>query len=112
MRITVQQDEEDYRLVGPMGDEGAMVPYGQIATLEIDGEIFYAQLEAEDEGEPEVFRIDAVDPCDVKVEEVEFPPSVVKAQRALDEAIEATSGVGIALVDTEGDEAPDESATE
>ena len=32
-KFTVQMGEEDYRIVGPDGDEGIMVPYGTVATL-------------------------------------------------------------------------------
>lgn len=98
--FSVQMDEEDYRLVGPGGEEGPMVPYGNMATLVIEDEIYYCQVDDRDD-EPEVFRVESVNPVDAKTEEVEFPASVVKAQRALDAAIEGTTGAGIALVDTD-----------
>jgi hypothetical protein len=96
--FTVQMDEEEYRVVGPLGEEGACVPYGQVAALAIEAEgdspwaFYYAYVVDPDEENPEVFSVDAVTPMRTKMEEVQF----------------ADSGAGIALVDVAPDEDEDE----
>lgn len=119
MRFTIEVSDEDYRILGPDGSEGPMVPLGSIATLKIDDDIYYCDLDEEDipddtEAQPEavVYQIEAVNECHARYVDVEFPPTVVKAQRDLDAAIEGTSGVGIALVDTEDEPEPVSSTTE
>ena len=68
----VQADEEDYRLVGPGGEEGALVEYGQPAALAIGSAIYYALMEDPDQTEATVFRVDQVTPMSAEVQEVEF----------------------------------------
>ena len=90
LAFIVQMDEEEYRLVGPGGEEGATVPYGQPASLVIDEAIYYTLVsEPDEEDHPEVFHVDKASLCLSTMEEVQF---------AEDEGAE-----GIALVEDEGE---------
>lgn len=94
--FTVQMDEEEYRVVGPLGEEGSCVPYGQPAALSIDNgtdtAIYYALVTDPDDSDPTVFCVNEVTEVASKMEEVQF----------------ADSGAGIALVDVAPDEDEDE----
>lgn len=91
-KFTVQMDEEDYRIVSEDGDEGPMVPYGMLATLTLEGEsvpmVYFCLVTDPDEEHPTVYCVDSVHKCPSETEDVEFPRSVVVAQRRLDEALE------------------------
>lgn len=94
-KYNVQMGEEDYRIVGPNGEEGPMVPYGTLATLSEPGEnagdppsVYFCLVTDPDDESPKVWCVDSVSEMVVEAEEVEFPPAIVKAQRALDEALE------------------------
>lgn len=100
-QFTVQMGEEDYRILGPEGEEGAMVPYGTLATLQVEDAVYYSLVEDADEEMPVVYRVDSVSPMPTKLEEVEFPERIVKAQRALDEAIEGSIGPQVVDVKAE-----------
>ena len=54
-QFTVQMDEQDYRICGPEGEEGPMVPYGMMATLQIDQAIFYCLIEDGNDENPVVY---------------------------------------------------------
>jgi len=95
-KFTVQMGEEDYRIVGPDGDEGIMVPYGTVATLceEPDSAgnppaLYFCLITDPDDENPKVWCVDSVSKVPSEAEECDFPPSVVAAQRALDAALEA-----------------------
>lgn len=68
----VEMDEENYRLVGPDGEEGPIVPYGQMATLTIDEAIYYANVDDGNEDSPKVYAVTAVKVVAAEVEDVEF----------------------------------------
>jgi hypothetical protein len=90
LAFVVQLDEEEYRIVGPGGEEGATVPYGQPASLVIDEAIYYTLVtEPDEEDHPIVFHVDSASECLSTMEEVQF---------ADDEPAE-----GIALVEEEGE---------
>jgi hypothetical protein len=90
LAFVVQMDEEEYRLVGPGGEEGATVPYGQPASLSIDEAIYYTLVtEPDEEDHPTVFHVDSASECLSTMEEVQFA----------DEGSEA-----IALVEDEDEE--------
>ncbi len=86
--------EEDYRIVGPDGEEGVMVPYGTLATLCEPAEpglppaVYFCLIDDPDDENPKVWRVDSVSKLPAEVEECDFPPEVVAAQRKLDEALE------------------------
>jgi hypothetical protein len=95
-KFIVQMGEEDYRIVGLDGDEGAMVPYGWLATMseapDIPGQppaVYFCLVENPDDDNPAVWCVDSVSRMESEVEECNFPPEVVAAQRKLDEAYEA-----------------------
>lgn len=97
--FTVQMDEQDYRIIGPSGEEGVMVPYGDVAVLKLkDGGIFYCDIEDADEESPAVVQVVKGTKMPTEAEEVIFPETVVKAQRALEKAIDAESGTTIDVV--------------
>ena len=54
-QFTVHMDEQDYRICGPEGEEGPMVPYGMMATLQIDQAIFYCLIEDGNDENPVVY---------------------------------------------------------
>jgi len=87
-KFTVQMGEEDYRLVGPEGEEGVMVPYGNVATLVIEDAIYYSLVDDPDADKPEVFQVIEVKRMNCEAEEVDFPADIVAAQRALDAVTE------------------------
>lgn len=60
--FTVQMCENEYRIVGPDGEEGDPAPYTQMATLTIGAAIYYCLVnEPDNEGEDvDVFRVDRV----------------------------------------------------
>lgn len=98
-KFTVQVGEEDYRLLGPDGQEGVMVPYGTLATIceepEKSGDcpaVYFCLITDPDDKSPVVWRVDSVSKCRSEAEECDFPPEVVAAQRKLDEALEAAEG--------------------
>jgi hypothetical protein len=109
-KFTVQRSEEDYRIVGPDGDEGIMVPYGTCATLceEPDAKgqppaLYFCLISDPDDENPIVWCVDSVSKVPLEMypddngklmpyEEVDFPTDVVAAQRALDAAFERHLG--------------------
>jgi hypothetical protein len=98
-KFTVQMGEEDYRIVGPDGDEGTMVPYGTCATIceepDKPGQppaLYFCLISDPDDESPIVWCVDSVSKVASEMEECDFPDDVVKAQRALDAAFERHSG--------------------
>ena len=96
-KFTVQMGEEDYRIVGPDGDEGVMVPYGCLATMaegpDTPGQppaVYFCLVDDPDDETPVVWCVDSVSKMKSEAEECNFPPEVVAAQRKLDEALEAS----------------------
>ncbi len=57
MRITVEAGVEHYRLVGPNGEEGEMVPYEGIAAIKIGTQIYYCEAEDPDATEHKVYHV-------------------------------------------------------
>ncbi len=57
MSITVEAGVEHYRLVGPNGEEGEIVPYEGIAAIKIGSDIYYCEAEDPDATEHKVFRV-------------------------------------------------------
>lgn len=85
----VEMDEEYYRIVGPDGEEGDIVPYGARATLDLpDGSLYTAMVADPNEDAPQVFRVDELTQEPATVEDVELPPDIISAAKALDAAIE------------------------
>jgi hypothetical protein len=73
LAFVVQMDEEEYRIVGPGGEEGATVPYGQPASLSIDEAIYYTLVtEPDEEDDPIVFHVDSASECLSEQEDVKF----------------------------------------
>jgi hypothetical protein len=70
--FVVQMDEEEYRIVGPDGEEGDAVEYGDIAVLAIGSGIYYCHLEDPDAEAADVMRVDSISKMPTEVEEVEF----------------------------------------
>ena len=78
---TIQLDETEYRIVGPAGEEGPIVPYGDTATLCVDGGATYYCHITEEQAvdiasvvpEPRVLRVDNVSEMPTELLEVEFP---------------------------------------
>lgn len=72
--FTVQLDVEEYRIVGPGGDdeEGDAVEYGELATLKIGEAIYYCLLEDPNADTPVVYRVDRVSAMPTINEEVVF----------------------------------------
>lgn len=99
-RFIVQMAEDEYRIVGPGGEEGSCAAYGQAAALAIgangDTAFYYALVEEPNEVKEgdtvEVYRVDSATAFTAGTDEVEF----------------ADNGSGIALVDEEDDEDEDE----
>jgi hypothetical protein len=92
--FTVQMDEEEYRIVGPDGEEGDAVAYGELATLVIDEAIYYCSIEDPNSETPVVYRVDNVSRMQTETEEVTFE----------DAAEVETSGGGPVLVEEEEEE--------
>jgi hypothetical protein len=93
--------EDEYRIVGPGGEEGSCAAYGQAAALAIgangDTAFYYALVDEVKEGDTvEVYRVDSATAFTAGTDEVEF----------------ADEGSGIALVDEEDDEEDDEDEDE
>lgn len=73
MKITIEKGEQGYRLIGPKGEEGELTEYGEPATLEIDGETYFALLPSKEEEYEElggmVYRLEE---CETELIEVDF----------------------------------------
>lgn len=102
--FTVQMDEDYYRLCGPDGEEGQLVPYGETAILKIDEALYYCHVEDGDEDAPVVYEVLTVKRLDSDTEDVEFPKEILAAQAALDTALERQAAIVDATVEdmTEG----------
>lgn len=108
MSFSVQMDEEYYRIVGPDGEEGDIVPYGARATLDLaDGSIYTcliveapdAPVDDSDEEANNEYRKQCRELCKifvveeltevagVKHEDAIFPPEVTEAAKAFDEVM-------------------------
>lgn len=108
MSFSVQMDEEYYRIVGPDGEEGDIVPYGARATLDLaDGWVYTCLIiEAPDAPEDDadedamreyrkqcrelckIFKIEELTEIpNVKHEDAIFPPEVTEAAKAFDEVM-------------------------
>ncbi len=92
---TVQMGEEHYRIVGPQGEEGVLVPYGMLATLfeppaspSEPPAVYFCLIDDPDTETAHVWCVDSVSPMTVELEECNFPEQIIKAQKALDEALE------------------------
>lgn len=70
--FTVQMDEDEYRIMGPDGEEGDAVDYGEPAVLMIGSAIYYCLIDDPDTEAADVMRIDSVSKMPTEVEEVEF----------------------------------------
>lgn len=70
--FTVQFDEQEYNIMGPDGEEGEAVHYGDIATLVIGAAIYYCHVQDPNDEKPRVMRIDSVTVMPTTMEEVEF----------------------------------------
>jgi hypothetical protein len=99
MKFTVQFAEDEYRLVGPMGQAGGCAPYGQPAALAIGDAIYYALVldpdEVEEGGSTSVYSVEEVNEMTAGTEEVSF----------------SDDGGGIALVDSEEPDDDDDEET-
>jgi hypothetical protein len=69
MKFTVQASEEEFRIIGPDGEEGCAVEFGDVAVLQIGSAIYYAEVEdlasVED---ARVMRVQSVQPMPTEVE--------------------------------------------
>jgi hypothetical protein len=92
MTITVKMDDHHYCLSDGTED-GAIVPYGERATLDLPtGEIYTALIVDQDDQNPQVFSVDEVTQVASDIDEVEFPRDLIAARKTY-EAIE-TKGAG------------------
>ncbi len=71
------------------GEDGLIVPYGERATVDSEGEIYTTLIEDADEQSPVVFHLDEVTQVRTEVEEVIFPEDVVTALAAYAAALTA-----------------------
>ena len=96
MKFTVQFAEDEYRLVGPMGQAGGCAPYGQPAALAIGDAIYYALVldpdEVEEGGSTSVYAVEEATEMTAATEEVTF----------------SDDGSGIATVDAEEEDEDEE----
>lgn len=69
----IEMDEEEYRIAGPGGEVGDVVPYGEMATLRI-GQWMYAVLvdDPNTESPPAIERFERRDTVDTEHEDVAF----------------------------------------
>jgi hypothetical protein len=73
MKITIEKGAPGYRLVGPNGEEGELAEYGEPATLEIDGALYFALLPSEEEEFEELgSSVFSEADCETEVVEVDF----------------------------------------
>lgn len=61
MPFTVEAGIENYRLVGPSGEEGETVPYEGIAAIKIGSHIYYC--DASDDPDSEDYKVYRVTEC-------------------------------------------------
>jgi hypothetical protein len=94
MPFTIQMSEEEFRILGPEGEEGCAVEYGEVATLAIGPAIYYAEAQSADE-KPNVMRVATCKPMPTMVEEVEF------------EEEEEDAAAGPVLVEAETENSPE-----
>ena len=94
MSFSVQQSKDEYRIVGPEGETGSAAEYGDLAILKIDGAIYYADLEDEEE-DPKIFCVKSIKVIEAKAEFVDFEPD------------EGQEEGGPVLVQGDTDDAPD-----
>lgn len=103
-KYLVQLDEEEYRIVGPSGEEGPVVEYGDTAVLVVAGAVYYCHIEDGDmpEEDIKVLRVDNVTEMATAVEEVVFQDDGSVTVAA------AGGGGGMPLVATEEEEEDEE----
>lgn len=75
MPFTVQMDEEQFRIVGPDGEEGEPVTYDSVATLVIDDEVYICRVEDADAQEAKVECVTQTKLMPSALEEVSFEES-------------------------------------
>jgi hypothetical protein len=90
--------EEEFRILGPEGEEGCAVEYGEVATLRIDAAIYYCLIDEPDTTDGiSVLCVQSVRPMPTEIEEVEFEeaeedeaagPVLVEAETGNDSAPE------------------------
>jgi hypothetical protein len=68
----VQTDEETYRIVSADGQEGGIVEYGEVATLKVGDDIYYACVTDPDTIDADVYRVDSVSVVPSEIVEAEF----------------------------------------
>lgn len=69
---TIQMDEDDFRIVGPNGEESELTPYGCAAVVEsVEGTVF-CYIEDPNSGDPEVKRIATAETLESETADVEF----------------------------------------
>jgi hypothetical protein len=68
----IQMGEEEYRIVSSDGQEGPVVPYGEIATLKIGKDYYYADVEDENSQDVKICRVDSVTLIKTEMIEAEF----------------------------------------
>ena len=71
MSFTVQMAEEEFQILGPDGEEGCIVDYGEVATLQIGQAVYYC-LCADAEETPVVMRVQSYRPMPTETEDVKF----------------------------------------
>ena len=70
--MVVQMGDEEYRIVSSDGQEGSLVSYGEVATLKVGADYYYADVDDPDTEEAQVFRVDSVTAVKTEVVEAEF----------------------------------------
>jgi hypothetical protein len=115
--IQLDEDNEIYRICGPDGEEGELVPYGEIATLKIGDAIYYCDEDAAVGDEDlEVYEVVNVRKMESEELTAVFPAAVIAAckeyKRKLDAEIEkqisAIDATAEEIVEGEDDEEDDE----
>jgi hypothetical protein len=76
MAFKVQCEEEEFRIVSSDGQESEFAPYGDVASLKVGADIYYACVDVDKDGELEadtvqVYRVDSVSPVPTESEDVE-----------------------------------------
>lgn len=72
MPFTVQMDEDEFRIVGPDGEEGESVSYDSVATLVIEDEVYICRVEDADAEHVKVECVTQTRAMPSTMEEVKF----------------------------------------
>lgn len=114
--VQLDDDNEIYRICGPDGEEGELVPYGEIATLKIGDAIYYCDENAA-VGDEDLKVFEVVNVRKMECEEIGavFPAAVIAACKEYHRKLDAEIEKQISAIDAtaeeivEGDDEEEES---